>query len=170
MRTGLAVLACLLILISGGGLGAWAAGRLRRRAEFLAGAGAGVDSLMRDMEQLALPLPEALAQAARCAGPAGELFAMAGRILQSGEGVTGGEAWLEAVEQGEFSRDCQPLLAEVGAGLGETDVRAQLRQLLACRSRLEQGRAEAEREYARLGRIWRALGWCGGAVLVLLLL
>lgn len=170
MRTGLTVLACLLVLTSGGGLGAWAAGRLRRRAEFLAGVGAGVDSLMRDMEQLALPLSQALLQAARCGGDAGKLFATAGRILQNGEGVTGGEAWQEAVEQGQWRRDCQLLLAEVGAGLGETDVRGQLRQLAACRSRLEQGRIEAEGEYARLGRIWRALGWCGGAVLVLLLL
>ena len=170
MKTGVVLAACLLILVSGGGLGAWGAGRLKRRVELLAGAGAGVESLMRDLDHLALPLTVALEQAALCSGEAACLFAAASRHLLSGEGLTGSEAWSRALTETGWERDCGQVLACLGPGLGETDAPSQLQQLAACRQRLDRARIGAEQEYARFGKIWRAFGWCGGAVIILLLL
>ncbi|MBO7667694.1 MAG: stage III sporulation protein AB, partial [Firmicutes bacterium] len=95
-------------------------------------------------------------------------FAAAARLLQSGRGLCGGEAWLAAVEE----TDCpdRGAVASVGAGLGETDAAGQLQQLGACRQRLSLALAGAEADCARFAKIWRAGGWCGGAVLILLLL
>ena len=167
MKAILALLACGLILFACADLGGWGAARLRRRIEFLAGLTRGVDSLMRDIDYLASPLPQALDQAAGFAGAASSLFAAAARLLRSGAGLSGSEAWLAALAE----TDCrEPAAASVGAGLGETDAAGQLQQLAACRQRLDLAREEAEGELARFGKIWRSMGWCGGAALILLLL
>ena len=169
MRAVLAVMACGLIMGACVGLGSWGAARLRRRINYLCGLNRGVDSLMRDIDYLASPLPEALEQAAGCAGEAAAVFAAAAELLRSGRGLSGSEAWLTALEESEC-RDCMPAAASLGAGLGETDAAGQLQQLAACRQRLALAREEAEADLARFGRIWRAGGWCGGAALRLLLL
>lgn len=169
MKAILALLACGLILFACAGLGGWGAARLRRRIEFLAGLTRGVDSLMRDIDYLASPLPQALDQAAGCAGAASSLFAAAARLLRSGAGLSGSEAWLAALEETDC-RECAPVAASLGAGLGETEAEGQLQQLGACRQRLTLAQTEAEEDYARFGKIWRSMGWCGGAALILLLL
>ncbi|MBQ6537144.1 MAG: stage III sporulation protein AB [Firmicutes bacterium] len=169
MRAVLAVAACCLIMGACAGLGSWGAARLRRRINYLSGLIRGVDSLMRDIDYLALPLPEALEQAADCAGEAAAAFAAAARLLRSGQGLSGSEAWLTALTETDCG-DCMPVAACIGAGLGETDAAGQLQQLDACRQRLDLALEEAEKDLARFGRIWRAGGWCGGAVLILLLL
>ncbi len=169
MRAVLAVMACGLIMGACVGLGSWGAARLRRRINYLCGLIRGVDSLMRDIDYLASPLPEALEQAADCAGEAAAAFAAAARLLRSGQGLSGSEAWLTALTETDCG-DCMPVAVCVGAGLGETDAAGQLQQLDACRQRLDLAREEAEKDLARFGRIWRAGGWCGGAVLILLLL
>ena len=163
MRAVLAVAACCLIMGACVGLGSW------RRINYLSGLIRGVDSLMRDIDYLALPLPEALEQAADCAGEAAAAFAAAARLLRSGQGLSGSEAWLTALTETDCG-DCMPVAACIGAGLGETDAAGQLQQLDACRQRLDLALEEAEKDLARFGRIWRAGGWCGGAVLILLLL
>lgn len=169
MKAVLAIMGCALILAGAAGLGAWGAALLRRRIAYLDGAVRGVDSLMRDIDYLASPLTASLEQAADCAGAAASLFMAAARLLRSGQGLSGGEAWLAALEETEC-RDVMPVLACVGAGLGETDTARQLQQLGACRQRLTLAREQAEEDFARFGKIWRASGWCGGAVLILLLL
>ena len=169
MRAVLAIVACCLIMGACVGLGGWGASRLRRRIDCLSGLLRGVDSLMRDVDYLASPLPEALEQAAGCAGEAAAVFAAAAELLRSGRGLSGSEAWLTALEESEY-RDCMPAAACVGAGLGETDAAGQLQQLDACRQRLDLAREEAEKDLARFGKVWRAGGWCGGAALILLLL
>ena len=167
MRAVLAIVACCLIMGACVGLGGWGASRLRRRIDCLSGLLRGVDSLMRDVDYLASPLPQALEQAADCAGFAAGVFAAASKLLRSGEGLSGSEAWLAALAE----TDCrEPAAASVGAGLGETDAAGQLQQLAACRQRLDLAREEAEGELARFGKIWRSMGWCGGAALILLLL
>lgn len=170
MKAIMMTVASLLILGASGGLGLCGAARLKERVMLLAGAGAGVDSLMRDIDYLASPLPQALSKAALCAGTASALFEGAASRLQAGDGLTGSEAWLAAVEEVPAAKELTPLLAQVAAGLGETDAACQLRQLGACRQELARGQREAEENYARFGKIWRSLGWCGGAVIVLLLL
>ena len=170
MKAVLMAVASLLILGASGGLGIWSAARLKERVTLLAGTGAGVDSLMLDIDDLASPLPQALSKAALSAGPASALFEDAACRLKAGDGVTGSEAWLAALEGYTAAKELTPLLAQVAAGLGETDAACQLRQLGACRQELARGQREAEENYARFGKIWRSLGWCGGAVIVLLLL
>ena len=167
MRAVLAVAACCLIMGACVGLGGWGAARLRRRINYLCGLIRGVDSLMRDVDYLASPLPEALEQAAGCAGEAAAVFAAAAELLRSGRGLSGSEAWLTALAE----TDCrEPAAASVGAGLGETDAAGHLQQLAACRQRLALAQEEAEADLARFGKIWRSMGWCGGAALILLLL
>ncbi len=164
----LTLLACGLILVSAAGLGAFGAARLRRRVRLLEGAAAGTAALIRQIGYLAAPLPQALDTAARCAGEAGALFTAAARFLREGDGVTGAEAWLAgAAEQGLAGEERITALA---AGLGETDGSRQLEQLRSCREELLAAARQAEADYARFGKVWRSLGWCGGAVLVLLLM
>ncbi|MBR5429997.1 MAG: stage III sporulation protein AB [Firmicutes bacterium] len=169
MRALLTGPACLLILLSCAGLGACGAARLRQRARLLAGAVTGVEALLRQVEFLAAPLPAALSAAAEQAGAAAGLFAAAGRELREGEGITGDEAWRAALIQSE-TWGCEEALLAVSAGLGETGGPSQLRQLQVCRERLLREQRQAEEDYARFGRVWRSLGWCGGAVLILLLI
>lgn len=169
MKAVLAIMGCALTLAGAAGLGGWGAARLRHRTSYLSGLLRGVESLMRDIDYLASPLPQALEQAADCAGEAAPVFAAAALLLRSGRGLTGSEAWLAALEETEC-RECGNVAALLGAGLGETDAAGQLQQLAACRQRLMLAREEAEGELARFGKIWRSMGWCGGAALILLLL
>ena len=134
------------------------------------GAGAGLDALIRDIDYLASPLPLALTQAAREAGAAAELFTLAAESLRGGDGLTAGEAWQAALAECGPEDSLRLLLAPVAAGLGETDAKCQLRQLQACRQQVERGREQAAEAYARFGKLWRAMGWCGGAVIILLLI
>lgn len=144
---------------------------LEQRRRWLQGAHQGLLALMREIDYAADPMPQALAAAAELAGPAGDLFRRAAEYLRDSSGCTAGEAWLQALADSRpLAEDDRRLLAMAAEGLGVSDAANQLKALELLRLRLERAELDAAGKAAQLGKIWKALGWGGGAVLVLLLL
>ena len=70
----------------------------------------------------------------------------------------------------DLSADEKSALLSAGAGLGCSDAAGQLRQLEAARQRVAQSEQNAREREQKYGRIWRSMGWAGGALLILLLI
>jgi len=57
-----------------------------------------------------------------------------------------------------------------GAGLGLSDRESQARHLELCRERLQEAETQAKSREQQYAKVYQALSWGGGAVLVLFLL
>lgn len=167
-----ALLGGLLIIIACAWLGQNAAARLRERRYRLLDAGSGLLALAREIDYFATPLPEALDKAAAEAGRAAALFHTAAEALRGGDGMSGREAWRAALAQTAqlWSAAEAAALDTAAAGLGATDAETQKKHLELTRLRLAECERAAAEADARYGKLWRSMGWAGGAVLVLLLL
>ena len=141
------LIGALLILACCGLAGGWAAGTLRQRVRFWAGAAQGAAALSREIGYGAAGLPDALAAAGENAGPAGDLFRRAGDLLRLGDGLTGPEAWRQAAAAETWAKENdRELLLFPGNGLGLSDSETQLRQLAQWQQRLQAAEAQAAAE------------------------
>lgn len=168
----LTLLGAVLIMAACVFAGQKGAARLSLHRNHLLGAEQGLRALAREIRYLATPLAEAMQHAAGSAGSCRMLFETAAAQLLQKDGISGEEAWLLALAETktQWSAAEYAALTVVAAGLGKTDCALQLQQLdLAAERILACEKAAAERE-ARFAKIWRSMGWAGGAVLVLLLL
>lgn len=162
----------LLILIACVSAGRYAAALLRERCRRLLDADAGLLALSRETGYLAVPLADGLATAAQEAGRAAALFQTAQDTLRRGDGISGGEAWMYALQQTAqlWTDNEAAALSAVAAGLGAADAETQKKHLVLARQRLAGCYRVAADAEARYGKLWRSMGWAGGAVLILLLI
>jgi stage III sporulation protein AB len=135
----------------------------------------GLAVLQTEVEYGATPLPTALRSASLAAGPrAGPIFYTAAEGMQTGGGVTAGEAMRAALIKVGARTSLRPedleIMAALGAMLGASDRSDQVRHLSLARERLvgEEGRAQSERE--RYERVARYAGVLSGAAIVLILI
>lgn len=167
----LKLLGAMLILVVCAYAGRLGAARLEFRCRLLLGAGQGILMLAKEIDYLATPLAEALRRAGAEAGAAGSLFIAAARVLDERDGVSGGEAWLYALdrESARWPEADKAALSVIAAGLGQMDNAGQQRHLELARLRVAEREREAAEQLARYGKIWRSMGWATGMVIVLLL-
>ena len=165
----LKILGALCVMMAGIGGGTAMAARLRQRQLFLRGVQQGLLALMRGID-FALPMSRALAEAAEAAGEAKNLFQRAAALLKESDGLTAGEACLQALSGVEAKAEDKELLRLVAEGLGMSGSGGQLKALELSRLRLAEAETKAAAETERGGKIWRTAGWSCGAVLALLLL
>ncbi len=170
IQTMLKMIGAVLIFVSCVILGMKQAKQLEKRQLFLRGAHQGILALMREIDYTAAPMQQALTVSADMAGSAGYLFLQTANKLGEGQGCTAGEAWQAAVASDEnITTDDRQLLFLAGEGLGMSDKINQLKSLELLRIRLEQAENDAAEQSARLGKIWKTMGWGTAAVLILLL-
>jgi stage III sporulation protein AB len=122
----------------------------------------------------ATPLPAALSKAASGGDAVGAVFLQAGAMLAAKRGLTAGEAWSLALEQGigrtALNQDDKAILRSFGEALGCSDRTEQHKHITMATVHLRQEEEKAERECQRNGRIWKYGGFLVGISIVLLLL
>ncbi len=139
--------------------------------------------LRTEMLYASSPLPEALDRVIRQLDEIGDATGcgrVLGRVrarLESGRGLTGGEAWREALAaEGNdpgpgwsLTRSDVALLLEFGQALGTSDREDQARHFTAAVERLAAEERRARQEQDRQERLWRYAGLLMGALVVLIL-
>ena len=165
------LLGAVLILACCGIAGQWAVQRLKGRVRFLVGLQQGLLTLEKEISYSSTAMSQALGRAAETAESAGPLFQKAAELLRQGDGLTAGEAWERAVSvQGPLDAELLELLRLPGSGLGLSDSESQVKQLELCRERLREAERQAASREQQYGKVYQALSWGCGAVLVLFLL
>jgi stage III sporulation protein AB len=120
-------------------------------------------------------LPEAFqAVGSQCAPPIRDLYHAAAEALAGGKELTAGEAWREAVRRispaSSFTPADREIIKGIGVSLGASEREGQLQQIRLTERRLELALEEARDDHSRRAKLWRYLGYLGGAAIVILLL
>ena len=162
------------ILVAGGA--AWtglsAAEGLKRHVRTLETIRDGLALLEQELELDCPPLPELMERLIpRSAGPARALFQGCQESLERLSWEPFPQGWRRLTEtlpglDGETRRTLEPL----GDVLGRCDWNEQRRRVAAICRRVDELRVRAEERQRRQGKVYRALGAAGGAVVVILLL
>ncbi len=164
-----------LIIGSTSYVGWTVAARYARRPRELRDLQTALAVLQTEVEYGATPLPRALAAAAGAGGPTvGPIFTAAAEALETGGGITAGEALRRSLQEAAgrtFLRqeDLEVLLA-LASVLGSSGRADQVRHLRLARERLAGEEERAREERARYERMARYLGVLTGAAVVLILL
>jgi stage III sporulation protein AB len=102
------------------------------------------------------------------------LFTKAATVLQEKKGSTASEAWAEGIMalSGEvpLTEEERELLQVFGHGLGGSAKEEQVKNINLTRKQLRQAEKAAEEEQLKNQRMWQYLGFCLGAVIVLILI
>ncbi|HEX6988332.1 MAG TPA: stage III sporulation protein AB [Bacillota bacterium] len=165
----------VLILGAGWALGAAIARHHRNRPRDLAALRTALQVLVTEIDVGLTPLPEALARAGAAVGPpASRLFEEARRALTAGRGITGGEAWRQAVAAAgshlALTAEDRDILAGLGACLGRSDRQDQRRHLRLAAARLDAAEREAREGWQDRSRVAVYLGALGAALVAVALL
>lgn len=163
-----------LVLAAAGTSGFVVAGSYSQRPALLRALHGALTMLLTEIRYGATPLPEALERVARH-GPraAAPFFAEAAKSLHAFGSVSTAEAWQRAVaaqrSRWALTAADEAVLLELAPYLGQTFVDDQERHLRLALAQLSNHLQEAAAEAAVQSRLWRSLGVCAGALLVLLL-
>ncbi|MGQ9498693.1 MAG: stage III sporulation protein SpoIIIAB [Desulfotomaculales bacterium] len=170
----LKLLGALLVVGSGGAAGLLVARSYARRPEELRALQGALALLSTEISFALTPLPDALMQVARRADPrVAGLFCETATSLQNRNGETVEEAWAKALDRfaarSALRDEDVAAVAELGAVLGASDCEDQARHLVLVVERLKMQGLRAEEEASKNVRLWRYLGFCAGAAMVLVL-
>lgn len=168
----MSAMGALLVLAAAVGAAANVRQAMRLRSGELADWLLAVRLLEREMTYGVLPLPRLCTGVAAQVGT-GEVsmaFAEVAEALAQGELLQ--DVWGNLPQQvgggWHLAAEDWAVLAELGDGLGQSDLAGQKKLLAECEERLTHRLAESRERYARLGRLVSGLGWCGGLLLVCL--
>lgn len=104
--------------------------------------------------------------------PISPFFAEFAQLLQSQNGIATAEAWntaLKVLQDAGFLKQDYELVAQLGNVLGRSDADDQIKHITILQTRLEQIGEQAEQERTKMVRLWNYLGFCVGALVVLML-
>jgi stage III sporulation protein AB len=106
--------------------------------------------------------------------PVSELYLAAARLLLSPRELSARQAWQEAVRQlhpnTAYTAADREIIESLGVSLGVSQHDGQLKQVLLTGQHLDFALEGARDNRERHARLWRYLGFIGGAALVILLL
>jgi len=168
----LRVMAAVMIVLSGAGLGFAVADGFRHRPQQLRQLQFALTVLGSEIRFRQTPLPQGLrAMAAATKGPVGMLFADLAEALGRADGRSVSWAWQQVKPKGlALAPQDFALLANLVQVLGTGNIAEQGRQLELHLEHLRQLEQEAERARAANEKVWRYLGVFSGLVMVLILL
>ena len=120
-------------------------------------------------------LPEAFqAVGGQCAPPICDLYRLAAETLAGNRELSAGEAWCEAVRRiytaSSYTPADREIIKGLGVSLGAREREGQLQQIRLTERRLELALEGARDDNNRRAKLWRYLGYLGGAAMVILLL
>ncbi len=120
-------------------------------------------------------LPAAFTNVGRqCAAPVRELYLNAAELLKAHPEWSAGKAWEQSLSriypQSCFSALDRETIRSLGDFLGVSEREGQLKQIRLVEQHLSFTLAKAREDRERHARLWRYLGFIGGAALVILLL
>ncbi|MBZ4652727.1 MAG: stage sporulation protein [Peptococcaceae bacterium] len=165
-----------LCIISGCGyLGLNIAQMYKKRVELLRMLQSGLNLLETEINYTSTPLPLALKRVAdKLHSESRILFEHAGRLLSNKKGVTAGEAWREGVKvlvkEIPLTNEEINILTLFGYGLGISAKEDQLKNLALVKEQLHMAEMRAVQRMEKHQRMWQYLGFCLGAVVVLILI
>ncbi|HOB08071.1 MAG: stage III sporulation protein AB [Limnochordia bacterium] len=144
------------------------------RPQNLQSLAAAVQMLATEIHYARSSLPEACRRiAGQIDNPAAAFFARFAEVLAGGRGLTAAEALdqsLAVLADAGFANQDIELISQLGAVLGRSDAEDQLKHLAILYERLEHSRIKAEQERDKMARLWNYLGFCVGALVVLMLI
>ncbi|WP_058303709.1 stage III sporulation protein SpoIIIAB [Gorillibacterium timonense] len=165
----------LLLLVAGLLLGLYQSQTLSRRPKQIRQLVLALQRLETEIGYGSTPLPDALrACAVSLSPPLAAIFLDAAeRMAESGSGRTAAESWEKAVLVG-FRRTAmkepeREALLQLGATLGISDTRDQLKHLRLAVSHLSVEESNASDEEKRYGKMWKSLGVLGAALVVVIM-
>lgn len=164
----------VLVLAAAGMAGFVVAGSYSQRPALLRALHGALTMLLTEIRYGATPLPEALEKVARH-GPraTATFFSDAAEALSAPASVSTAAAWRRAVaaqrSRWTLTAADEAVLLELAPYLGQTFVDDQERHLRLALTQLNNHLKEAVAEATVQSRLWRYLGVCAGALLVLLL-
>jgi len=163
------------VVVAAAATGFRQASRYARRPREIRQVIAAIGRLETEVGFATTPLVEALeAAAASCAGPVGELFRTAARLMDSSPHLTAAECFRRALERSwryTAMRGAElQTLWQMAASLGVSDRHDQVRHFRMAVSRLEAEERVAEEERRKYEPMCRHLGVLGGALAAVLLL
>ena len=163
----------VIILLSCGFAGRIFAGALARRVNLLQQLERGFAALSTEISFSVTALPLALKQSGRqCGGEMQALFLRAGERFSDLQGIPAEMIWQQTVD--EVTKDSvllqedRDVLYDFGLGLGLSDKNDQLKKLELLLQKLRSREQDARTNKEKMSKVWQALGWSVGAMLVLL--
>lgn len=169
-------LAGALFIIGGCGYAGLTVGAAyRKRTETLRCLQHGLNLLETEINYGLTPLPLALQRVGqRLPGASAKVFSRAAQILGRAEGITAQEAWDEGIralsETTPLWEEEISILTLFGRGLGSSDKEDQLKHFALTREQLRLAEQKAIDARNKNQRIWQYMGFCLGAVIVLILI
>ncbi len=172
MRTIRFIGACLIILASGAA-GILMARSYMERPKNLRFIQTALQALETEIHYSRTSLPEACMRIAKHSKhPINTFFHVFGENLQSGDGLSAKEAWdkaLEVLRDAGFIRDDVERISTLGNALGRSDAEDQVKHLVLLQKQLAELIARSEEEKDQNVLLWNCLGFCVGALVVILL-
>lgn len=132
----------------------------------------GLNLLETEISYGATPLPLALRRAGeKLGGETSIVFLHSSSLLQQNVGFTASEAWSAGVQRLKqevpLTKEETSILLLFGNGLGSSARNEQLKNIALAKEQLNLAREQAAEERARHEKMWQYLGFCLGAVIVL---
>lgn len=164
--------ACIIILACGMA-GVIMARSYTLRPKYLQDLVTAVQLLATEINYTRTSLPDAcLSISNQLTGPVAQFFnVFATQLLE--RNLTATEAWSQAlqvlVDAGFLKQDVENL-SQFGNVLGRSDAEDQLKHIALLQNRLESTSRQAEQERDKMVRLWNYLGFCVGALVVLMLI
>lgn len=165
-----------LCIISGCGyLGLTIAQMYRKRVVILQTIQSGLNLLETEINYISTPLPLALKRVAdKLPNESKILFKHSARLLMNKNGFSAGEAWREGVralaKEIPLTNEEINILTLFGHGLGISAKEDQLKNLALVKEQVHMAERSAVQRMEKHERMWRYLGFCLGAVVVLILI
>jgi len=163
----------VIILLSCGFAGRILAATLARRVNLLQQLERGFAALSTEINFSVTALPSALKQSGRqCGGEMKELFVQAGERFFDLQGIPAEIIWQQTVDEvtkdSALLQEDRNILYDFGLGLGLSDKSDQLKKLELLLQKLRSQEQDARTNKEKMSKVWQALGWSMGAMLVLL--
>ena len=169
------IVGAMMVIGASAWLGSLIANNYRQRPRLLGRFAQAVEMLRSLISYSYTPLPQAFVKVAENnAGYVAKIFGTAAGLMSSGQGLSGGEAWNQALTHwGPFlplDQDDLILLKDAGNALGLTDKADQERHLTLALEQIRRRIDQLEVSASHTAKVWFYLGLSGGGILVLVLL
>lgn len=165
----------ILIIIGCTYAGLKVAETYRKRSELLRYMQNGLNLLETEISYSSTPLPLAMQRISeKLRGESRLIFARASDALRNNAGIRANEAWEEGIEYLKqhifLNREEIDVLSLFGQALGGSDREEQLKNIALTRRQLSLMEKAAEEARNKNQKMWQYLGFCMGAVIVLILI
>lgn len=168
-------LGALLVIGSFGYAGLRVGRVFRLRTDLLRNLQNGLNLLETEISFAATPLPIAMQRVGEKLSQESAIpFLHAARLLREAAGITADEAWEEGIRQLTRSipltKEELSILIVFGRSLGSSSKNEQIKNIALAREQLSMQEKQAWEARNKKERMWQYLGFCLGAVVVLVLM